>query len=396
VSHALVVGAGLAGLAAAHRLQSLGQRVTVLEARARTGGKHARESLSGVTYEPWPGWLPRSAPALAELCAELGLGAKLPREPLPLSTRAALGRSVFAPFRLRRYALLVHWLGGAIDPSDPRRETRLDDRSAADFCQVYLGRRARDELVAPLLAGAFGLRAEEASRELWFALLDAAGDPALDRLSGAGLLADSLASGLADVRTGVRVESVDTDRGGVRLAGGESLRADAVLLAVDAREAARLLGKLDPRQDTAFEALRAESALALAAVTREDLEPGERWLPARDGGELASLSIRQPRLVQLVARPGLDERHGRRPDAELAHLLLEAAGRVLPGLRESVSDSRLHRFPLGRPAFAVGHYRALATLDVPCAGDWRVAPHVEGELASGLSAARRLARAISQ
>lgn len=403
----IVVGAGLAGLAAAQRLASLGFGVTVLEARARAGGKHARESLAGLEYEPWPGWLPRSAPAFVECVAELGLGAEVRRDPIlevaslragrlrsvSLTTRAALHGSPLAPFRMRRFALLASWLGSALDPDAPWRDARLDDRSAADFCQVYLGQRARDELVTPLFASCFGIHARDASRQLLFALLDGAGNTALDALAGAGLLAEALASRLSDLRTLQRVTAVDTDGRGVRLADGNTLRADAVLLAVAAHEAGRLLGSLGPRSDAAFDALRAESGLVLAAVTQKDVALRERelWFPAREGGELAGISVRYPRLLQLVARPDLAQRHGQRPDAELARFLLESAERALPGLARELGATRLHRFPHGRPAFAVGHYRARAKLDVACAGDWCVAPHVEGELASGLGAARGVA-----
>jgi oxygen-dependent protoporphyrinogen oxidase len=405
--HVIVVGAGLAGLAAAQRLASLGFAVTVLEARERAGGKHARESLGGVEYEPWPGWLPRSAPAFAECVAELGLGGQVEREPIlevaslcdgrlrpvSLATRSALRGSPWAPFRMRRFALLATWLGGALDPDAPWRDTRLDDRSASDFCQVYLGRRAGAELVAPLLAGAFGVDARDASRQLLFALLDGAGNPALDALAGAGLLADALVARLGDLRTKQRVAAVDADGRGVRLADASTLRADAVLLAVAAHEAARLLGSLGPRADAAFDALRAESGLVLAALTHKDVahRPRELWFPAREGGELAAISVRRPGLLRLVARPDLARRHGQRPDAELAHFLIESAERALPGLASELGETRLHRFPRGRPAFSVGHYRALAKLPVNCAGDWCVAPHVEGELASGFGAARAVA-----
>ena len=403
----IVVGAGLAGLAAARRLASVGFAVTVLEARERAGGKHALESLAGLEYEPWPGWLPRRAPAFVELVAELGLGAQVRREPIlevaslrdgrlrsvSLATRAALRGSALAPFRIRRFAVLASWLGGALDPDAPWRDTRLDDRSAADFCQVYLGRRARDELVAPLFASCFGICASDASRQLFFALLDSAGSPALDTLSGAGRLAEALASRLTDLRTSRRVDAVDPDGRGVRCADGSALRGDAVLLAVASHEATRLLGSRSPRCDAAFGALGEESGLVLAAVTQEGVGLCERelWFPAREGGELAAISVRQPRLLQLVARSDLARRHGRRPDVELTHFLLESAERALPGLSSQLAATRLHRFPRGRPAFGVGHYRALAKLGVTCAGDWCVAPHVEGELASGLGAARTVA-----
>jgi predicted NAD/FAD-dependent oxidoreductase len=130
----------------------------------------------------------------------------------------------------------------------------------------------------------------------------------------------------------------------------------------------------------------------LAVVTPEEVaaRARETWLARARGGELAAISARGPRLVLLTARPELAERHGQRPDAELAHFLLESAARTLPELARAGSASRLHRFPC-QPAFAVGHYRALARIGPGYAGDWCAAPHVEGELASGLRAARELA-----
>lgn len=407
---ALVVGAGLAGLAAAHRLQSLGHRVIALEARERAGGKHAKATLAGQDYEPWPGWLPRSAPAFAELASELGLGAELARTPLgaalllrngalraaPLELRAVLRGSPLAPFRLRRMAILCHWLGGALDPDAPERETRLDDRSVDDFCQVYLGRRARVELFAPLFAAAFGIDTREASRQLLFALADSAGSPGLDALAGAGALADALAVRVAELRTGERVVALDPDRRGVLLASGEALRGDTVVLAVDAAEAARLSVALPPAAAAAFASLRAVSGLVLAVATHEPIAPpaAQLWISTREGGELAAIAVRMPRLLQLVARPDLARRHGHRPDAELAHFLLESGARALPELASDVAALRLHRFAGGRPAFAVGHLRALARIGVHCAGDWCAAPHVEGELASGLRAAGRADREL--
>jgi oxygen-dependent protoporphyrinogen oxidase len=392
--HVIVVGAGLAGLAAAYRLESLGCRVTVLEARGRPGGKHARESLSGLEYEPWPGGLPRSAPAFAELAHELDLGRLVARAPLrpPVRLRDVLRGSWLGPFRLRRLAIVTTWLGGALDPDVPWRDTRLDDRSVADFCQVYLGRRARDQVLEPLFAAVFGLASAEASRQLLFSFLEPTSELALDSLDGAGRVAEALAARLADLRTGARVAAVAPDRRGVELADGAALGADAVLLAVNAGEAERLSGALAPAARAGFAALRSQSSLVLTVVTPEEVTPRARetWLARSEGGELAAISARGPRLFSLAARPDLAARHGHRPDAELTHFLLESAARALPELADPRAATRLHRFP-AQPAFAVGHYRALARIGPGYAGDWCSAPHVEGELASGLRAARELA-----
>ena len=390
--HVIVVGAGLAGLAAAFRLESLGARATVLEARARPGGKHARESLAGLALEPWPGWLPRPAPAFTELVHELDLLRLVDRAPLrpPLRLRDLLRRSWLGPWRLRRLALLAAWLGGGLDPDLPWRDTRLDDRSVADFCQVYLGRRAHDQLLGPLFAAVFGLASRETSRQLLFSFLEPTGELALDSVQGAGQVVEALAARLSDLRTGARVAALEPDRRGVKLADGTALAADAVLLAVSAAEAERLSGALAPAAQAGFAALRSQSSLVLQVVTPEDVpaRTRETWLSRAEGGELGAISLRGPRQLALVARPDLAARHGHRPDAELAHFLLESGARAVPALADPRAVWRLFR--VSQPAFGVGHYRALARIDPGYAGDWCGGPHLEGELASGLRAAREL------
>jgi len=421
----IVVGAGLAGLAAAHRLRTAGFAVTVLEARARAGGKHAPETLAAVAYEAWPALLPHGARAFAELAAELGV-APLVRAPLARAgqlrddhvrirstqLREALGASPLAPFRLRRLALLEGWLGGQLDPEAPERETRLDDRSVADFCRVYLGRRALDRLLEPLFATLFGVDATATSRELLFGLLDGRARIGLDLLDGASALVDALAASAGEVRFAARVAALEPDGSGVRLESGERLTADAVVLAVGAPEAARLLPEPSPAESAASERLRSSPTLVLAVAMRADLTLPSRvvLVPAREGGELAGVIDATPggtgrvRILRLIARPGLFARHGHRPDAELAHFLIESATRVVPGLAGRIEAQRVHRLP-GVPAFEVGHYRALATLRAAraarpdgrifLAGDWLIAPHVEGELASGLRAAAELRVKVS-
>ena len=420
--HVIVVGAGLAGLAAAHRLSSAGHAVSVIEASPRAGGKHARETLGGIVYERWPALLPRGARAYAELAAELGVARSLMRAPLARvgwlrddhvqigapEVSAAMRGSPTAPLRLRRLATLSSWLGGEIDPEAPERSTRLDDRSVSDFCRVYLGRRALDQLIAPLFATLFGVDAAQTSRELLFALLDGRASLGLDLVESTAALVDALAASAGELRFDATVTALDADGRGVRLANGERVAADAVVLAVGAAEAMRLLPDPSPAERSAAEQLRSNSALVLAVVTDDSLALPARAVsvPEREGGELAGVLDTMPggerelRLLRLVARPGLFARHGHRPDEEIAHFLIESATRVVPGLAGRIEAQHLHRFRSALPAFQVGHYRALECIRAALrarperriflAGDWLVAPHLEGELASGLRAAAEL------
>ena len=418
----VVVGAGLAGLAAAHRLRSLGYAVSVLESRARAGGKHAQEELGSVTCDAWPALLPRGARAFAEITSELGLSRSLVRAPLGRigwlrGAHVHTGRaelydvmrwSPLAPLRLRRLVQLASWLGSDLDPEAPEQATRLDDRSVADFCRVYLGRRPLEQLLAPLFATCFGLDAENTSRELLFALLDGRAGIALDHVAGMGALVEALAASAGELRFDSRVAALESDGRGARLERGERVAADAVVLAVGAAEAMRLLPDPSPASRAAAEQLRPQSALVLLLAGDAGLALPARavFVPAREGGELAGVldttppGAQGPRLLRLVARASLHARHGHRPDPELAHFLIESANRVLPGLSGRIEAQRLQRFPSALPGFTVGHFRTLARIReelraradrrVVLAGDWLVAPHLEGELASGLRAAAEL------
>jgi oxygen-dependent protoporphyrinogen oxidase len=68
-----VVGAGIAGLTAAHRLKRKGYRVVVYEASERSGGVIRTERREGYLAELGPNSLAAGSAALAELLTQLGL-----------------------------------------------------------------------------------------------------------------------------------------------------------------------------------------------------------------------------------------------------------------------------------------------------------------------------------
>jgi protoporphyrinogen/coproporphyrinogen III oxidase len=180
----VVVGAGLAGLSAAWQLRRAGADVTVLESERRAGGVVVTERRDGFVVEGGPdSWL-ASEPDISDLARELGLNGRLVKQ-------SAAGSRL--------------WNGKALE--------RLEEGEAA----ALLGIHARPE----------SLRAGFST----FA-------------AGMGELTESLAAGLGErLRTPLGVSGLTPGRSGWRLAvtGGAVVEAEAVVLALPAYAAARLL-----------------------------------------------------------------------------------------------------------------------------------------------------------
>ena len=86
VARVIVIGAGIAGLAAASRLQRGGIPHVVLESRDRLGGRLCTVDLAGVPVDLGGSWIhhPIGNP-LSTLCDEYGL-ARGPGDPIPTFT----------------------------------------------------------------------------------------------------------------------------------------------------------------------------------------------------------------------------------------------------------------------------------------------------------------------
>ena len=72
-----VVGAGIAGLAAAHELHRRGASFVVLERAPRAGGVILSEEVDGFTIDAGPDALLVQKPDAIALCEELGLASRL-------------------------------------------------------------------------------------------------------------------------------------------------------------------------------------------------------------------------------------------------------------------------------------------------------------------------------
>jgi oxygen-dependent protoporphyrinogen oxidase len=163
----VIVGGGIAGLAAAYELSRQGVECVVLERHARPGGVIFSEEANGFTIDGGPDSLLVQKPAGIQLCQELGLGArlvptKLPRVAYilragtlhPLPAASVLG----IPTRVKPFlgSQLFSWPGKLRMGAElfvPRRQDDGGDESIGAFITRRFGHEAATYIAEPLLAG---------------------------------------------------------------------------------------------------------------------------------------------------------------------------------------------------------------------------------------------------
>ena len=278
---AVVIGGGVAGLAAAHRLlrDDPALEVIVLEAGERPGGRLRSVPVGDLELEAGPDSFVARKPWAVELCRELGLELVAPASdgaeiwtdrglvPLPPT---ALGVPGDVEGLARWPGLSRGGRARALADLVRKGHPMAQDEALGALLRRRLGDEATELLVAPLLAGLFagdvdrlGVRAsfpELAGWERDFgslirgarAALGAARDAGplfLRPAGGVSRLTDAILDALGEgrVRTSSPVVRVEVDgRGLIAHAGGGPHRADAVVLATPAFESARLVSEAAP------------------------------------------------------------------------------------------------------------------------------------------------------
>jgi oxygen-dependent protoporphyrinogen oxidase len=432
----LVVGAGLAGLAAAWRLSRERCRVTVLERGARVGGRVVGERVEGYPMEPVPALVSPADERLLTWIGQLGLrDALLPAKPVvtacagrereglrdvELRTLRDVARmpgiGPLAAWRLVRLPRLLARYGDALALGAAAEAEQIDDRSLADFARLYFGSKVLDQWMAPAACALSLGDPEKMSRVQFLQHLRAHGLGRPGLLQGAlGDLLDRAAEAVA-VETHCDVERIEAGAGGftASAADGRAFEADAVVIAVPAPIAARIADSLLASPERRFLAgVRYAPALAVSAALCRPVVPRARFAAISEsqsplGALLVEPGFRGGRvpagggLALLLATGRFAAAHPETPSETLEKELLAEADRLWPGFARSVEFTRVFRRRYGAPRFDVGAYRSLARFErvsadrrvagrrLSFAGDYRVHPSLEGAVRSGERAAAEL------
>lgn len=418
----LVVGGGIAGLAAAHRLREKrpADEVVVLEGSDRVGGKLCTVEVAGISVDVGAEAMLNRRPEATGLARAVGLGGALVH---PATAGAQLwnrNRLVALPRTLmgvpgdvavtREVLSRGGQLRAAIEPRLPPTELGDADVSVGSLVQERFGREVVDRLVEPLLGGVYAGHARELSaratvpqivamldrdRSLMHAAAAALG-PATGNGStvpvfagikgGVGRLARATAAGLGEslrLRATVR-DLTRRPEGGWRLVVGDARDprledADVVVLATPARATARLLSDVAPH--AALDLARIEYAsmaivtLALRASDFPEVVGSGFLVPPVDGHRIkaatysfakwgwvrdAGGSVEEPvRLVRCSIGRHREEADLQVGDEELASIALRDL-RAAIGADVVPLDTHVQRWGGALPQYAVGHLDLVA------------------------------------
>ncbi|MGM1059920.1 protoporphyrinogen oxidase [Saccharothrix sp. Mg75] len=426
-----VVGGGISGLAAAHRLRHLlgpTAEITVVEQADRLGGKLRTAEVAGRAYDVGAEAFLHRRPEATGLVAELGLADRLVHPTGAPSAIHAAGRTRPIPARtLMGVPASVEAVREVLSEEGVRRvaaepdlpPVRLDgaDVAVGALLAERFGPEVGDRLVGPLLGGVYAGRADSLGLRATMPQLATALDSGIGSLLAAaattmpapplpgvprppvfGTLGDGLASlvhrlaEVAGVRTrlGLPVRALLRREHGWRLEIGTPaapavLDVDGVVLAVPAPSARKLLADVVPAASRRY----AEVELASMAVVALALPPGT-VLPERSGVLLAegergpdgvpyaakAFTFSSRKWAHLAGEPvlvrGSVGRHGeehllRRDDEDLVAAVRHDLAR-LTGVTAEPVDTLVTRWGGGLPQYGVGHLDLVRDVEDAVAG----------------------------
>lgn len=429
---AIVVGAGLAGMSAAWRLQQQNWQVTLLEADARAGGRVLGAEREGFIIDAGPTLITDRYTEYLKLVDELGLRGQLVESaPLVgvLSGRelhfldASRPLSSFAQTKLlsmgEKLALVFKGLSlirplAGLNPYELSNRIHYDTVSMQAWLNRVFGEKLNESLLAAVARGVTLSTPDDASVIEFFAGAVAASGKMLNLRGGMEVLPKALAQRL-DIRLNTPVLGVERENAGVRVRyrdkdGESAMQADACVLTARFQDAAALY---PPVRGPGAELLRETVyngcySLQLMYGRRPQREPFIIMVPTSVSSTISTMFLEHvkapdrapPGCSQLTLFFNLKSEHdfANWSDERLTAEARRFAEGVFPELAGHFRFAHLTRWPYAAHMGNVGYYRALDTFlhrypadePVQLAGDYMAVSGQESAVIAGVRAAQRL------
>jgi len=415
-----IVGGGIAGLTAAWQLAHLAQsgapvEAMVFEASPRFGGTVETVRREGFTIECGPdGWVTEK-PWARDLAVELGLGGELIAsndatrvtyilnqgrlEPMPDGMRMMVPTDLAALAASPLFSLAAReaYAAEPVRAASLKASAPATDESIAAFVERHFGREVLDKVGAPLLSGVFGgdvarlsvravmprfveMEREHGSLILGLATADPGRTPQAiftTLASGVGSLINRMLAAIPPrwLHASSPVQSIVRAQTGWTLSGSfEQQTFDALVLAVPAHEAQRLLAPILP-QAAPLLGLETSSAIIVAFAFSSNFELPQGFgflVPAGEQSSLLAATFTDQKFPgrappgKRLLRAFFGGEHlspdDARSDAALAQEALSELEKIL-GPLPSPDFHVVRRWPRSLPQYEVGHLERMASLN---------------------------------
>lgn len=402
---------------AALEAKKRGADVTVFEKSANIGGRARSEELDGSVIDTGAQLFGSGFSAMFAVAREVGgpnLMVKAPGHDallrkgrihpieygsvssmalsgaLPMSLKLKLGAK-YVPFLIRN--------GSLLDAADPVASGTdwLDSESVMEWGDREIGRDFVELLAYPLLGAYYGSLPERTSVAMYHSLAKAGLDVGVYSVhGGTGAFMQAIAAAAqAQFEFNANIE---------RLPDGY----DGYVVATPAPIAATLID--DAAVCTWLAAVEYSASAVLAVLLKEKLQHNFFGLSllredaaVRDLVAICNLSRKLPSLVSAdrdalicMSAPGASAELIANPEAGVQRMI-KALDAALPRTSEKIARVKLYRHAHAYPVFYPGYLKHLRSFDklklprgVQLAGDYLVAPTIEGALRSGQRAVDRL------